>query len=145
MSRRESGRNASFWLWTGDTEYEGHLLSVDGVRVLARVRRCGPWTPAGGSAGVAVPLDLNERTRHLSGRIGFGQSPAILAGTLIEFRVSALQPSWDPGFELTLCGSFWPVADVHLERLSKLDSTKAFEYLQSNSSRAFSPSQIQTG
>jgi hypothetical protein len=145
MSKRGSGRNESFWLWTGETEYEGQLLAVDGTRVLARVRRCGHWTPAGGSPGVAVPLDLNERTRHLSKRIGFGQSPAILSGTLIEFRVVAIQPTRDPHFEFTLSGTFWPVADEHLETLSRLNTNDAFRYLQKNSSRAYSPSRMQTG
>ena len=63
----------------------------------------------------------------------------------MEFRIVALQPSQDPDFEFVLAGMYWPVADVHLEKLSQLNSNKAFEYLQSNSSRAFSPSQIKTG
>jgi len=145
MSRRGSGKTASFWLWTGDTEYEGQLLAVDGTQVLARVRQCGRRSPANGAPGAAVPLDLNERPRQLSNRIGFGQSPAILAGTLIEFRVAAIQRSGDPNFEFTLSGSFWPVADEHLERLSQLDTAEAFRYLQANSSRAYSPSRMQTG
>jgi len=143
--KRGSGKNESFWLWTGETEYEGHLLAVNGTRVLARVRRGGPWSPANGTAGIAVPLDLNERTRHLSKRIGFGQSPAILAGSLIEFRVTAIQPTRDPNFEFALCGTFWPVADIHLETLSQLNSNEAYRYLQKNSSRAFSPSRMRTG
>ena len=145
MAKRGSGRRESFWLWTGESEYQGQLISVTATRVLARVRRCGPWTPAGGAAGTAVPLDLNERTRRLSRQVGFGQSPAILAGSLIEFRVTGIQPTQDPHFEFALCGTFWPVADVHLEALSELESNEAFRYLQKNSSRAFSPSRMRTG
>jgi len=140
MPKRGSGTTESFWLWTGDTEYEGQLLRVTGIKVLARVRRCG----IAGSC-TFVPLDLNERTRHLHKKIGFGQSPGILAGSLMEFRVAALQPSRVPHFEMTLAGCFWPVADVHLEALSELGSNEALRYLQKNSSRAFSPSKMRTG
>ena len=121
------------------------MLSVKGTSVTARIRRVDRRTPVTGAVGTTVPLDLVERQRHLAKRIGFSQSPAILAGALTEFRIVAIQPSQDPQFEFVLTGMFWPVADVHLEKLSKLDSNKAFEYLQSNSSRAFSPSQIHTG
>ena len=143
--RSGSGRRESFWLWTGESEYEGHLLSVAGTRVLAQVRRRGHFTPAGGAGGTAGPLDLGERTRYFARQVGFGQSPAILAGSLIEFRVTGIQPTRDPNFEFGLCGSFWPVADVHLEALSELESNEAFRYLQKNSSRAFSPSRMRTG
>jgi hypothetical protein len=139
MSKRESGTTESFWLWTGDTEYDGQLLQVYGTKVMARVRRSGHW-----KAGTLVPLDLNERQRGLTRRIGFGQSPAILGGSLFEFRVVALQPCRDPQYEITLSGTFWPVADVHLDPLSKLESNEAFRYLQKNSSRAFSPSNMRT-
>ena len=140
MTKRGSGKTESFWMWTGDTEYEGQLLRVTATKVLARVRRCG----LSGSC-TFVPLDLNERTRGLLKRIGFGQSPAILSGSLVEFRVTALQPTRDPHFEMTLTGTFWPVADVHLEALSELESNEAFRYLQKNSSRVFSPSRMRTG
>jgi hypothetical protein len=145
MSKRGSGKNETFWMWTGETEYEGEVLSVKGTGVTARIRRVDRKTPMTGPVGNTVPLDLVERQRHLARRIGFAQSPAILAGTLTEFRVVAIQPSRDPHFEFVLSGMFWPVADIHLEKLSKLDSNKAFEYLQKNSSRAFAPSQIKTG
>ena len=140
MPKRGSGRYEAFWLWTGESEYEGQLLRVTGTKVLARVRRCG-------IAGACTfsPLDLNERQRGLLKRIGFGQSPAILSGSLVEFRVSALQPTRDPHYEMTLAGTFWPVADVHLEALSELESNEALRYLQKNSSRAFSPSRMRTG
>jgi hypothetical protein len=140
MPKRGSGKTDAFWMWTGDTEYEGLLLRVTGTKVLARVRRCG----IAGSCTFS-PLDLNERTRHLNTRIGFGQSPAILSGSLVEFRVTGLQPTRDPHYEMTLTGSFWPVADVHLEALSELESNEALRYLQKNSSRAFSPSTMRTG
>ena len=140
MSKRGSGSAESFWLWTGDTEYDGELLRVYGTKVMARVRRSGHW-----KAGTLVPLDLNERQRRLTRRIGFGQSPAILGGSLIEFRVVALQPCRNPDFEMTLTGTFWPVADVHLDALSELESNDAFRYLQKNSSRIFSPSNMRTG
>ena len=140
MPKRGSGKIDSFWLWTGDTEYEGLLLRVYGTKVLARVRRFGL-----GNSRTFVPLDLNERQRGLTRRIGFSQSPAILSGSLIEFRVVALQPCRDPQYEITLTGTFWPVADVHLEALSELESNEAFRYLQKNSSRAFSPSTMRTG
>jgi hypothetical protein len=142
MAKRGSGE--TFWMWTGETEYDGEVLSVKGTGVTARIRRVDRKIPAGGAVGTVVPNDMVERQRHLARRIGFAQSPAILAGSLTEFRVVAIQPSQDPLFDFVLSGMFWPVADVHLEKLSKLDSPKAFEYLQSNSSRAFSPSRIQT-
>ena len=145
MSKRESGKNESFWMWTGETEYEGQVLSVKGTGVTVRIRRVDRRTPANGAAGITLATDLIDRQRHLARRIGFAQSPSILAGALMEFRIVALQPSQDPDFEFVLAGMYWPVADVHLEKLSQLNSNKAFEYLQSNSSRAFSPSQIKTG
>ena len=145
MSRRGGGRNEFFWLWTGETEYEGQLIAVAATSVLARVRRSDHWTPENGAPGNAVPLDVMERQRRLSRSIGFGQSPAILAGSLLEFRVVTLQPSQDSRFDYVLSGMFWPVADEHLERLSQLNSNDAFHYLQSNSSRAYSPSRLQTG
>ena len=142
MAKRGSGTNEHFWMWTGETEYDGEVLSVKGTSVTARIRRVDRKIPAGGAVGIIVPNDMVARQRHLARRIGFAQSPAILAGSLTEFRIVAIQPSQDPAFDFVLSGMFWPVADVHLEKMSKLDSNKAFEYLQSNSSRAFSPSQI---
>ena len=143
MSKRGSGKdNEGFWMWTGETEYEGEILALKGTGVTARIRRVDRRIPVTGAVGTIVPNDLVERQRPLARRIGFAQSPAILAGSLTEFRIVAIQPSQDPQFEFVLSGMFWPVADVHLEKLSKLDSNKAFEYLQKNSSRAFSPSQI---
>src|SRR5688500_1514232 len=124
MSKRGSGKNESFWLWTGETEYEGHLLAVNGTRVLARIRRGGPWSPANGAPGIAGPIVRNERTRHLAWRIGFGESTEIRAGTLIGFRATAIQRTRDPYFEFALSGTFWPVADSHLETLSQLNSSE---------------------
>lgn len=145
MSRRGSGTLGPFWLWTGETEYEGLLMAVNGTRVTARIRRTDHWAPATGACGNAVPLDVMERQRRLSRRIGFGQSPAILAGSLLEFRVVALQPSRDPHYDYVLSGAFWPLADEHLEPLSRLTSGEALRYLQSNSSRAYSPSRLRSG
>ena len=132
-------------MWTGETEYEGHILSLKGTGVTARVRRCCRRIPVNGAVGTIVPTDLLERQRHLAKRIGFAQSPVILAGSLVEFRVVAIQPSQDPEFDVVLTGSFWPIAEEHLEKFSQLDSDEAFQYLQANSSRAFAPSQIKTG
>jgi len=43
MSKRGSG-NESFWLWDGDAEYQGQLLSVNGQRVTARMREVRRWS-----------------------------------------------------------------------------------------------------
>jgi hypothetical protein len=142
MSKRESGKGEHFWMWTGETEYSGEVLSVKGTSVTAKIRRVDKKTPATGTVGTTVPNDMVERQRHLARRIGFAQSPAVLAGSLTEFRVVAIQPSRNTEYEFVLTGMFWPLADHHLEKLSKLDSNKAFEYLQANSSRSISPSNI---
>ena len=91
MAKRGSGEH--FWMWTGETEYDGEVLSVKGTGVTARIRRVDRKIPATGAVGVTVPNDFVERQRHLARRIGFAQSPAILAGSLTEFRVVAIQPS----------------------------------------------------
>jgi hypothetical protein len=144
MSQRTSGRNEQFWLWTGETEYEGLLLSVDGGRLTARVRPSERCSPENGASGSPVPLDVRERQRRLFRRVGFGQSPAILSGALLEFRIETLQPSQDARFDYVLAGTFSGVADEHLEALSQLNSREVFHFLESTS-RTRSPSRLETG
>src|SRR5689334_4600356 len=108
MSKRGNGRDEAIWLWTGDTEYEGHILSLKGTGVTARLRRCSRRIPVTGAVGTAIPTDVIERQRQLARRIGFAQSPVILAGSLVEFRIVAIQPSQDPEFDVVLTGMFWP-------------------------------------
>lgn len=136
MAQGGSGRSDSFWLWTGESEYDGLLLAAGEDRLIARVRPSDRWSPGTGAPGMPVPFDVNERQRRLAGRIGFGQSPAIHDGRLLEFRVAALQPSRDPHFVYVLAGSFALIADEHLEPLSRLSPNEAFRYLQSCSSPA---------
>jgi hypothetical protein len=131
MGKKESGGPDSLWLWDGEAEYEGRLGSSDGRHLAARVRQVRRWTLASGAPGRPVPLDLRERQRLLSRRICFSQSPAILLGALLEFRVAAVQPSRDRQFDFVLSGTFIPVADEHLEALSRLSTPEALYYLQS--------------
>lgn len=145
MTKRGSGRKELFWLWAGEAEYEGHLLSANGDRLLARVRRTERWTPATGAPGMPVPLDVMERQRWLARRVGFGQSPAILLGALLEVRVAAIQPTRDPEFEYVLAVTFSRIGDEHLEELSRLSCREALHYLQANSSRPVNPRRLRSG
>src|SRR6185295_9284210 len=124
MVRRESGRSETFWLWTGDAEYEGRVVAAGEDRLIARVRFADRWNPGTGAPGTLVPFDLSERQRRLSRSFGFGQSPAIHEGALLQFRVTALQPCSDPFFVYVLAGSFAPIADEHLEPISRLNSNE---------------------
>jgi hypothetical protein len=130
MSTRGSGANDAFWLWDGEAEYEGHLLSLDEGRLSARVRQVRRWTLASGAPGKPVLLDLMERQRLLTRRVCFGQSPAILLGALLECRVLAVQRSQDRTFDFVLSGAFTAISDERLEALSELSSDEAHRYLQ---------------
>jgi hypothetical protein len=129
MSRKGSGAPESLWLWDGEDEYEGHLGSSDEGHLAGRVRLVRKWTLASGAPGRPVPLDLLERQRLLSRRICFAQSPSLHLGALLEFRLGAILPSRDPRFDLVLSGTFVPVADQHLEALSRLSTPDALRYL----------------
>ena len=131
MSKHGSGGHDSLWLWDGEDEYEGHLSTSDEHHLAARVRLVRRWTLASGAPGRPVPLDLLERQRLLSRRICFAQSPSIQCGALLEFRVGAVQPSRDRRFDFVLSGTFIPVADEHLDALSRLSTPDALRYLQS--------------
>lgn len=131
MPKRESTGNSSFWLWDGESEYEGFLLSVDAPRVTARMRQSHRWGLAGGPPGRPIPRDLLERQRRIMRAVCFAQSPAILLGTLLEFRVDTLQATKDRQFDYLIQGTFTAVADEHLEMLSQLSTDEAYRYLQS--------------
>ena len=131
MSRKESGGHDMFWLWDGEDEYEGLVVSSDEHHLAARVRQVRRWTLASGAPGRPVPLDLLDRQRSLSRRICFAQSPAVHLGALLEFRVAAVQPCRDRLFDFVLSGTFLPVADEHLDALSRLSTPDALRYLQS--------------
>jgi len=141
MVRRESGRNESFWLWTGDAEYEGDVLAAGEDRLIARIR----LTDRVSAPGTLVPLDVIERQCRMIRRVGFGQSPAVHEGALLQFRVTALQPCRDPLFVYVLAGSFAPIADEHLEPLSRMGSNEAFRYLQACSSPVSLPGWLRSG
>ena len=130
MSRKGSGGHETLWLWDGEDEYEGHLGSSDEHHLAGRVRLVRRWTLASGAPGRPVPLDLLERQRLLSRRICLAQSPAVHLGALLEFRVGAILPSRDRRFDFVLSGTFIPVADLHLEALSRLSTPDALRYLQ---------------
>lgn len=132
MSRRESARKDPIWLWTGQVEFEGELLTLNRPQLTARVRQVRRWALSTGAPGRSVPLHFLERQRELSRRLCFGQSPAILLGGLLEFRVETVQSSRDGQFDYVLAGRFSPVADEHLEALSRLDSDEAPRYLESH-------------
>lgn len=131
MSKKGSGGHDTLWLWDGEDEYEGQLGSSNGHHLAARVRQVRRWTLASGAPGRPVPLDLLERQRLLSRRICFAQSPALHLGALLEFRVAAVQPCRDRRFDFVLSGTFLPVADEHLESLSRLSTPDALRFLQS--------------
>ena len=132
MSTRKSGGGDAFWLWDGEAEYEGLLLSVNqSGHLTARIRQIRRWGLASGSPGKPVPQDLMERQRLLIRRISFAQSPSIQLGTLLEFRIQAVQRSQDRQFDYVLSGSFAPITDEHLESLGELSSDEAHRYLQS--------------
>jgi hypothetical protein len=145
MVQGDGGRKESFWLWTGEAEYDGYLLAVGEERLIARLRPSHRWTPGTGAPGMPVPYDVIERQRWLTRRIAFGQSPAVHQGALLEFRVAALQPSRDPLFVYVVAGSFARISDEHLEPLSRLSSNEAFHYLQSNSSSAKAAGRLKSG
>jgi hypothetical protein len=130
MAKRGSG-NDLFWLWDGEAEYQGVLLVLDGQRLTARMREIRRWTLDNGAPGKPVPLDLMERQRGMSRRVFFGQSPSILMGGLLEFRVGAVQPSRDHQYDYVLTGTFASIEDEQLETLSRLSSDQAQRYLQS--------------
>jgi hypothetical protein len=141
MIQRGGGNNESFWLWMGEAEYEGDVLAAGEDRLIARVR----LTDRVSAPGTLVPFDVIERQRRLIRRVGFSQSPAIHEGALLQFRVTALQPCRDPLFVYVLAGSFAPIADEHLEPLSRLGSNEAFRYLQACSSPAPVPVWLRSG
>jgi hypothetical protein len=130
MSKKASGGQESLWLWDGEDEYEGQLGLSDEYHLAGRVRQVRRWTLPCGAPGRPVPVDLLERQRLLSRRLCFAQSPAILLGALLEFRVAAVQTSRDRGFDFVLSGTFIPVADEHLEALSRLSTPDALRFLQ---------------
>lgn len=134
MPQQGGGRSETFWLWDGETEYEGQLLSTEETRLTIRIRRIRRWTLATGTPGRPVPGDLLERQRQLTRRVCFGQSPAILMGALLEVRVATLQPSREGSFDYVLSGTYAGVGDEHLEMLSELSSDAAHHYLQSRRS-----------
>jgi hypothetical protein len=72
---------------------------------------------------------VRERQRKLFRRVGFGQSPGVLSGALLEFRIETLQPSQDAFYDFVLAGTFAGVADEHLETLSQLNSREVFRFL----------------
>lgn len=131
MPKRDHGASSSFWLWDGDAEYEGILLSVDEPRLTARMRQSHRWGLAGGPPGRPVPRDLLERQRRLMRGVCFAQSPAILLAALLEFRIETLQATKDGQFDYVLQGTFSAVPDERLEMLSQLRSDEAVRYLQS--------------
>jgi len=130
MSKKGSGGHETLWLWDGEDEYEGQLGSSGEHHLAARVRQVRRWTLASGAPGRPVPVDLLERQRLLSRRICFAQSPALHLGALLEFRVTAVQPCRDHRFDFVFSGTFIPVADEHLESLSRLSTPDALRYLQ---------------
>jgi hypothetical protein len=130
MSKKESGGHETLWLWDGEDEYEGPLGVSGEHHLVARVRLVRRWTLASGAPGRPVPVDLLERQRALSRRICFAQSPAVLFGSLLEFRVAAVQPCRDRRFDFVLSGSFVPVAEEHLDALSRLSTPDGLRYLQ---------------
>ena len=130
MSKHAGGGPESIWLWDGEAEFEGTVTSSGEHHLAARVRQVRRWTIASGAPGRSVPLDLRERQRVLSRRISFAQSPAVHLGALLEFQISAVQPSRDRRFDFVLLGTFIPVADEHLDALSRLSTPDALRYLQ---------------
>ena len=131
MSTRGSGGSDVFWLWDGEAEYEGLLLTMAEGRLTARVRQVRRWSLASGAPGKPVLIDLMERQRLLTRRICFGQSPGILLGALLEFQIQAVQRSQDRAFDFVLSGAFTAISDERLEALSELSSDEAHHYLQS--------------
>jgi hypothetical protein len=142
MSKRESAGKDPLWLWTGQIEFEGEILTLNGSQLTARVRQIRRWSLATGAPGRSVPLHFLERQRELSRRLCFGQSPAILLGGLLEFGVETVQSSRDRQYDYVLAGTFSPVADEHLDALSRLDSDEALRYLESrrNGTKSADPS-----
>jgi hypothetical protein len=134
MSKRESARKDQIWLWTGQIEFEGEILTLHGSQLTARVRQIRRWSLATGAPGRSVPLHFLERQRELSRRLCFGQSPAILLGGLLEFQVETVQSSRDRQYDYVLAGAFSPVADEHLDTLSRLNSDEALRYLEARRS-----------
>src|SRR5579872_7374409 len=121
-TRRESGKKDSLWLWDGEAEYEGELITVDEHQFTARVREVRHWRLATGSPGRSIPMGLLERHREFCRRVCFGQSPAIQLGSLLEVCVETVQSSRDRHFDYVLAGTFTAVADGNLEDLSQLSS-----------------------
>ncbi len=129
MSKRGTSANDAFWLWDGETEYEGHLLSLDEGRLTAKVRQVRRWTLASGAPGKPVLLDLMDRQRQLTQKLCFAQSPAIELGALLEARIQAVQRSQDRTFDFVLSGTFATISDERLDALSRLSSDEAQYYL----------------
>jgi hypothetical protein len=73
---------------------------------------------------------MTERQRVMTRRAAFAQSPGILMGALLEFRVATVQPSRDRQFDLVLAGAFSPISDEHLQALSEMNTSEAPYYLQ---------------
>jgi len=134
-TRQESGKKDSLWLWDGEAEYEGELLTVDEHQLTARVREVRHWRLATGSPGRSIPMGLLERHREFCRRVCFRQSPAIQLGSLLEVFVETLQSSRDRHFDYVLAGTYAAVADGNLEDLSQLSSDGAIRYLDSRRRR----------
>jgi hypothetical protein len=131
MTKRESAKKDSLWLWDGEAEYEGELLTLGEGNLVARVREVRRFRLSTGAPGRPVPRDLLERQRELCRRVSFGQSPAIDLGSLLEVRVDTVQASGDRRFDYVLAGTFAAVADEHLETLSQASTDEAVRYLES--------------
>jgi len=120
----------TFWLWDGESEYEGVIFRVEGNHLAARVRHVQRWSVSGtSSAGRSVPLDFLERQRHLTRGSCFAQSPGIEQAALLEMRVECLQRSRDPELDYVLSGTYRQVTDEHLETLSRLSRDAASTFL----------------
>ena len=74
MTKRESAKKDSLWLWDGEAEYEGELLTLGEGNLVARVREVRRFRLSTGAPGRPVPRDLLERQRELCRRVSFGQS-----------------------------------------------------------------------
>jgi hypothetical protein len=138
MAKRGIGDNEAFWLWDGTNEYEGYLVSHGPHQLAARLRLRRRFTTAGGSPGRPVFNNLLERQQVLSGRVCFGQSPAVELGALLECWVETVQPSGDRQYDLLLSGTFKAISDEYLEALSHLSSDQAQQFLRSRQAGSLS-------
>jgi hypothetical protein len=140
-TRQESGKKESLWLWDGEAEYEGDLLTLDEPHFTASLREVRRWRLATGSPGRSIPMGLLERHREFCRRVCFGQSPAIQLGSLLEVRIETVQSSRDRHFDYVFAGIFAAVSDGNLEALSQLSSDEAVAYLDSRR-RGFPPPSV---